>query len=133
MLLNDYQEKARSFAVYPDLGNNVAYPTLGLTGEAGEVANQVKKVLRDDNGEIGEERLSKIIDELGDVLWYVANLCSELDVSLNHIAEMNIHKLTSRAEQDSIHGDKRKRKPNDYGTRQTQLNLTGHGSDGEGQ
>jgi NTP pyrophosphatase (non-canonical NTP hydrolase) len=107
MKLNDYHDEARFFAVYPDIGFNISYPTLGLTGEAGEVANQVKKVLRDDKGYVGIERKAKIVDELGDVLWYVANLASELDVSLEEIAQLNIDKLAARRENDAIHGDKR--------------------------
>ena len=107
MNANEYQRQARQFAVYPDIGDNIAYPTLGLTGEAGEVANQVKKVLRDDGGFVNTKRLAAIEDELGDVLWYVANLASEIGSDIEYIMEVNISKLAERRQQDLIHGDKR--------------------------
>lgn len=107
MKLNEYQEKAREFAVYPDLGNNIVYPALGLAGESGEVANQVKKVLRDDKGEISVSRGYALLDELGDCLWYVANLAAELEIDLEIVAQYNIDKLSKRAREDAIHGDKR--------------------------
>jgi len=107
MHLSSYQEKARTFAVYPNKGDNIIYPALGLAGEAGEFANQVKKVLRDDNGEITQDRRNALIDELGDVLWYVANEAAELGVDLDVIGYVNIRKLQERAKQDLIHGDKR--------------------------
>lgn len=106
--LREYQDRARKTAVYPDKGDNITYPALGLSGEAGEVANQVKKVLRDDNGEITPERRTAIIDELGDCLWYIANLAWEISVDLETVADLNIRKLTKRAQEDAIHGDKRK-------------------------
>jgi NTP pyrophosphatase (non-canonical NTP hydrolase) len=107
---NDYQEKASKTAVYPKKGKAIAlmYTALGLAGEAGEVANQVKKILRDDNMEITPERYAKIKDELGDVLWYVAAMCSELMVNMGGIANSNIEKLAQRAAEDQIHGDQRK-------------------------
>lgn len=107
MELNHYQEEARTFAVYPDKGDNIVYPALGLIGEAGEVANQVKKVLRDDNGEVTNERFDKLADELGDVLWYIANEATELGTTLEHIANYNLCKLRERRRQDQISGDKR--------------------------
>lgn len=107
MKLIDYQDEARAYAIYPDIGDNIVYPALGLAGEAGEFANQVKKVLRDDNGVISAERFGELVSELGDVLWYVANACSELDVSLEDIARWNMQKLSRRRENDAIHGDKR--------------------------
>lgn len=107
MKLNAYQSDARYFAVYPDKGNNIVYPTLGLAGEAGEFSNQVKKVLRDDGGSLRTERWDKLVDELGDVLWYAANIAEELGTTLEHVAAVNIAKLTERARQDSIHGDRR--------------------------
>jgi len=107
MEIDRYQAKAREFAVYPDIGENITYPALGLAGEAGEFANQVKKVLRDDKGEITVERGVNMMDELGDVLWYVANAASELGFSLDDVAEFNLRKLTYRRYADSIHGDRR--------------------------
>ena len=82
---NTYQKKARETAQYPNLGSNNIYPTLGLVGEAGEVAEKVKKVIRDKNGIFDNESKLGIKKELGDVLWYVSNLCTELNLSLIHI------------------------------------------------
>ena len=78
MDLNNYQRQARNTALYPDLGSNPIYPALGLCGEAGEVADKVKKVLRDEAGVFSDERRQAIALELGDVLWYVSQLADEL-------------------------------------------------------
>ena len=107
MELNHYQTKSREFAVYPGKGKSLTYVTFGICGEAGEFANQVKKILRDDKGEISEARFDKLADELGDVLWYVANAASELGTTLEHVANYNLHKLSQRRQYDSIHGDRR--------------------------
>ena len=99
-----YQKKARETAQYPDLGSNYIYPTLGLVGEAGEVAEKVKKVIRDNNGIFDEESKLSIKKELGDVLWYISNLCIELDFNLDTIALLNLEKLKSRAAKGRISG-----------------------------
>ena len=78
-----------------------------MAGEAGEVANQVKKIIRDDGGELTTARTAKIIDELGDVLWYLAAVASDIGISLNDIAYANLYKLRQRKLADQIHGDKR--------------------------
>ena len=77
---------------------------MGLTGEAGEVADKVKKVLRDRDGVFDLERREAIKLELGDVLWYVAQLSSELGFELNEVAEANLNKLASRAKRGQIKG-----------------------------
>ena len=82
----------------------LAYPALGLAGEAGELANKVKKVLRDDGGAITEERRKDLLDELGDVLWYVAELATCLGGDLQEVAAKNIEKLQSRAERGKLQG-----------------------------
>ena len=105
MNFNEYQIKARETAVYPNINSNFIYPTLGLVGEAGEVAEKIKKVIRDNNGIISEEKKEEIKKELGDVLWYVANLAKELDIDLDDVAQGNIEKLFSRMERNKIHGD----------------------------
>ena len=104
-----YQEKSRKTAVYPDAGENVVYPTLGLVGEAGEVANKVKKILRDKGGVVSEEARAQITDELGDVLWYIAQLATELRCNLADIAESNIEKLYSRMDRGVLQGSGDKR------------------------
>ena len=109
MDLNDYQQKSRRTAFYPNLGSNTIYPTLGLVGEAGEVADKVKKVLRDNNGEFDLDVKKGIMYELGDVLWYIAQLSTELGFDLNDIANENLDKLKSRAIRGKISGSGDKR------------------------
>ncbi len=105
MHLNYYQEQARTTALYPNVGDNLIYPTLGLTGEAGEVADKVKKVLRDHEGVFDEVVRKSIMLELGDVLWYVAQLSSELGFDLEEVASSNLKKLASRADRGRLGGD----------------------------
>ncbi len=105
LTFSEYQKESRKTAVYPNAGNNFIYPTLGLAGEAGEVAEKIKKVIRDKNGIIDEETKEKIAKELGDVLWYVAQLCTELGLSMEKVARKNLEKLFSRKERGVLHGE----------------------------
>ncbi len=105
MNFTDYQTKSRATAKYPVIGHGVIYPTLGLVNEAGEVAGKIKKVFRDKDGEISEETRESLKAELGDVLWYLAQVATELDLSLDEIAEANIEKLLDRLERGKIKGD----------------------------
>lgn len=103
MTLNEYQYKAMETAVYP---LPCIYTALGLAGEAGEVANKVKKVLRDANSDFSDEARKKAIaDEIGDVMWYCATLAHDLGFSLEEIAENNYSKLASRKLKGTLHGD----------------------------
>lgn len=104
MNFEEYQKKSRKTAIYPNAGENFVYPTLGLSGEAGEVAEKIKKVIRDKEGKIDEETREMIKKELGDVLWYVSQLASELGLSLDDIAEGNIQKLYSRMDRNKLSG-----------------------------
>ena len=106
MNFQEYQRKARSFAIYPGKGtaHGFSYTALGLNGEAGEVAEHAKKILRDDTGAITAERRNHLKKEIGDVLWYVSNCCSELGISLNEVAKENIEKLSSRKKRGKIKG-----------------------------
>ncbi len=104
MDMDQYQKQAMATAVYPEFGNNVVYPTLGLVGEAGELANKVKKVIRDRGGVFDEEARAAILLELGDVLWYVATLAHEIGADLSAVANVNLHKLSMRADKGTIHG-----------------------------
>jgi NTP pyrophosphatase (non-canonical NTP hydrolase) len=81
------------------------YPVLGLTSEAGEVAGKLKKILRDGDGEIDDERRMALIDELSDVLWYVTCCADDLSLSLHDLAVHNVQKLEDRVKRDVIHGD----------------------------
>jgi NTP pyrophosphatase (non-canonical NTP hydrolase) len=96
MELNDYQNQARQTFIVDD--KRLSYLGLGLNGEAGEVAERLKKRIRDNN----EESLKA---ELGDVLWYTAVLADELGYDLNEIASGNLAKLHDRAERNKLHGD----------------------------
>jgi NTP pyrophosphatase (non-canonical NTP hydrolase) len=104
MRFSEYQRRSRVTAVYPDLGNNIAYPALGLCGEAGETAEKVKKAMRDDGGTLTEERREALAAELGDVLWYAAQLATEAGLDLEAIAEANLEKLASRQQRAVLHG-----------------------------
>jgi NTP pyrophosphatase (non-canonical NTP hydrolase) len=105
MNFNDYQTKSRKTAGYPAIGHPVIYPVLGLANEAGEVAGKVKKIFRDKDGQINKETKSALKAELGDVLWYIAQVATELDLTLDEIAEYNIAKLFDRLERGKIRGD----------------------------
>lgn len=100
-----YQSSSRKTAIYPDLGKNIVYPTLGLVGEAGEVAEKIKKILRDKGGVVDEATKIELQKELGDVLWYLAQLSSELGLQLDEVAIKNIEKLQSRQQRHQLHGD----------------------------
>lgn len=136
MDFKEYQEKAHTTAVYPDLNSlmisigekagivtlhvaekkdeqeilfkkmsaNFYYPALGLVGEAGEIANKVKKVMRDNFGILEEDKRKDLEKEIGDVLWYLAELSTALDIDLNKVAEDNLAKLFSRKERGVIKG-----------------------------
>jgi NTP pyrophosphatase (non-canonical NTP hydrolase) len=103
--MNDYQKKARKFFVVEGDDNTLLhYLALGLCEEAGEVAGKVKRIMRDDNGVLTDERLSQIILELGDTLWYLSTLADVLEVPLETVAWNNIRKLTERQQKGTIHG-----------------------------
>ncbi len=104
MEFNEYQRKAFETAIYPDKGKNIVYPSLGLGGESGEVLEKIKKIIRDKNYKINEKNKEELMKEIGDVLWYIAALCTELKLDLNKVAEKNISKLDSREERNKLHG-----------------------------
>lgn len=104
MTFNEYQEKAQKTAIYPrDMAT--VYPALGLAGETGEVADKIKKVIRDHGGDFNEENRREIAKEMGDVLWYLAAMAGDLGYSLDDIAEMNLAKLASRQSRNQLHGN----------------------------
>jgi NTP pyrophosphatase (non-canonical NTP hydrolase) len=104
MLISQYQELSRRTATYPGAGDNIVYPTLGLAGEAGEVAEKVKKLLRDDGGVLSDERRAALAAELGDVLWYVAQVATEAGLDLEEVAQGNLDKLLSRQQRGVLSG-----------------------------
>lgn len=108
MEMSKYQEHTRSTAIYPGAGqritSGVVYTSLGLAGEAGEITNKVKKVLRDNDGVLTPEVAEDLAKEIGDVLWYLARLADELGYPLGNIAEGNLAKLTARKERGVLGG-----------------------------
>ncbi len=99
-----YQINSRTTAIYPNQGKNLAYPVLGLCGETGEIAEKVKKIMRDKGGVIDEADKEAIMKEIGDVLWYLAQISTELEISLDNAAQHNLDKLASRKARNVISG-----------------------------
>lgn len=99
-----YQEAAWQTAIHPNKGHNLIYPVLGLVSEAGEVADKLKKMIRDEGGELSAERRAAFTQELGDVLWYVAAIATELKLDLRQVAEENLAKLASRHQRHKLKG-----------------------------
>ena len=100
--INEYQDKTATTAVYPWPGepDGFEYTLFGLVGEAGELANKYKKILR--NQEYLYDNRKLLMDELGDVLWYVARIASELDYTLEEVAKFNLNKLALRKKQNEL-------------------------------
>ncbi len=107
--LNDYQRASRKTWNLIHTDHPIVYPTLGLANEAGEVAGKVKKIFRDKGGVITDEDREALKQELGDVLWYLAQICTELNLTLEEVAEANLEKLFSRLERGQIRGSGDKR------------------------
>lgn len=105
MHMNEYQEAAHKTAIYPDVGGSgVIYPALGLAGEAGEVCEKIKKIIRDKNGVIDDEDKRAIIKELGDAMWYISEIATRLGESLLLVAATNLAKLEDRAQRNVLQG-----------------------------
>lgn len=106
MTLNDYQAQAAWTAIYPEAGTvgGLAYAALGLNGEAGEVAEQIKKMIRDDHGRLTDERRAQIKSELSDILWYVAAVARDADLALDDVAKHNLKKLADRKDRGVLQG-----------------------------
>lgn len=104
MNFDEYQALAKTTAMYPKIGEKFVYPVLGLVGEAGEVAEKIKKICRDKAGKISDEEREELKKELGDVLWYLSQLSGELGLSLSEVANKNVEKLKSRQNRGKLHG-----------------------------
>jgi len=98
MNMNDYQRQAATTAIYP-ASVQILYPTLGLAGGAGEVANKVKKIVRD--GKLDKEAIGS---EIGDCLWYIAAICKDLGLKMEDVAQANLDKLRQRQEKGTLSG-----------------------------
>ena len=104
-----YQTDSRKTAGYPPIGHPVIYPVLGLAGESGEISEKIKKIFRDKKGEFTKEDVELLTLELGDVLWYLTQIASELGIKLDDVAQKNMKKLYSRMERGKIGGSGDKR------------------------
>lgn len=106
---NEYQDECVKTDVGTSAQDNLKpgwmYYVLGIGGETGELLEKIKKLFRDDYGEVTEERRKAIALEMGDILWYMARLCDHLGVSFDDVALMNIEKLQSRQKREKLHGD----------------------------
>jgi len=98
-----YQKAARATAIYP-WHLSCIYPTLGLCGEAGEVAEKIKKIHRDKHGTPDQSDVDAVEKELGDALWYLANIASDMQLSLSRVAERNLQKLADRKARGTLQG-----------------------------
>ena len=105
MELNEYQTKALGTAVYKNWDQQLVCTTLGLSGEAGEVAEKVKKLIRDQDSVVTEEFKEGVKKELGDVLWYLSTLSHTLGFTLEEVANLNLEKLASRKTRGVLHGN----------------------------
>lgn len=105
MKMNDYQYKTGATAIYPGQGSLIGllYVGFGL-GEFGEAQGKIKKILRDDDSILTDDRKQQIMDEAGDGLWYLARLCEELGTTLEEVAQMNLDKLAGRLERGTLKG-----------------------------
>lgn len=105
---DDYQRKASTTAIYPEAGegtiNALSYLGHGLTSEAGEVSGKIKKIMRDSGGEVSEEARQALLKEVGDNLWYLAQIANELGVSLGSLAQANLDKLLDRKDRGVLGG-----------------------------
>jgi NTP pyrophosphatase (non-canonical NTP hydrolase) len=104
LTFNEYADNAHKTALYPDRGDNIYYPAFGLCGESGEIAEKIKKMIRDGDGILTDELRSSLAKELGDVLWYIAALSHEIGFELEDIAKMNNEKLLDRLARNKIKG-----------------------------
>lgn len=105
MTVNEYQKQAHTFSYYNGVGiGDFTYPVLGLAEEAGEVCGKFAKVIRDDGGVIEDWRKDAIIKELGDVCWFVAEIATLLNVTLEDVMQGNIDKLTDRKRRNKLKG-----------------------------
>ncbi|GHO92234.1 hypothetical protein KSF_022820 [Reticulibacter mediterranei] len=102
---HEYQRESRKTWGEVATNSPIVYPTLGLVNEAGEVAGKIKKIFRDKGGKISDADREALKYELGDVLWYLTQICTELDLTLEEVAASNLEKLFSRLERGTIHGD----------------------------
>jgi len=106
MKIDEYQKAAHSTSLNTDIhGDKVIYSVISFANEAGEVTGKFKKLFRDKNSEYDNEFKEVIVKELGDAFWYLAEICTQLDISLDHVASTNLAKLSKRQAKNKIKGD----------------------------
>ena len=108
MTLNQYQTEAMRTASGVTNASNenlILNGAMGLCGESGEVADKIKKIYRDNNGIISEDNKEQLVKEMGDVLWYLANMATDLNVTLEDVARKNLEKIQIRQQKNLIHGE----------------------------
>lgn len=103
MELNEYQNQAAKTAIFPH-DTDITYLALALCGEAGELADKVKKIIRDCDGIFTNDDYDALALELGDALWYAANLARAIDYTLDEVAELNLNKIQNRLLRGKLHG-----------------------------
>lgn len=108
LTFNEYQKRTATTAIYPEVGLGtplaVSYCGLGAAGEAGEVANKINKMLRDDGCQMTDQRRTEIRQEIGGALWYLSQLCSEIKVTLEFVAQENLNILADRKARGVLKG-----------------------------
>jgi len=104
MTFREYQLKAKASARFPEKENNYIYASLALCGEAGEVADKIKKIWREKNKQVSAADRAEIKKELGDVLWYLSQLAEELEINFDDVAQANLDKINSRLERNVLFG-----------------------------
>lgn len=102
--LTKYQTESRQTYTAYTVPTPIGYLAIGLNEEAGEVAGKIKKIYRDKNGVISEPEKQELIAELGDVLWYLTQICTEIDITLEEVVTQNLQKILSRQSRKKLHG-----------------------------
>ena len=107
MDFDEYEKLASRTGVFEGkvAENPLMYLGLGVTSEAGEVADKIKKIMRNDQGVISTERKEALKFELGDVLWYLSQISRQIGIPFSEVATANIEKLADRAKRNVISSD----------------------------
>jgi len=105
MHFSDYQKQSRLSAIYPQMGQNFTYSLIGLVGETGEVAEKIKKLIRDKQSKLDNDYRAEIKKEMGDILWYFSQLATDLGIGLEDLVKTNLKKIKSRQVRHKIHGN----------------------------
>lgn len=102
MTFNEYQAETKKTSIYPNVGRNFTYPAFGIASEAGEIADTLKRVVRDKKSVYGEADRELIKADIGDLLWYAAALASEFELRFDDVATYNLEKLAKRMREGTL-------------------------------